>query len=328
MRHKEALQAFVDRIDQLDELRCGLVKLVNELVHQLGVSEVRVEDRTKKPGSFMAKVVERGQEYQPDPLEAMKDKVGIRVEFLHLADVNRLVALFYRGVEGIEEARIEVVEPEHGVDGLGYNGVHIDVRPSHPPDGLELEYAVAELQVRSMGQGLWATASHDIDYKPLFELKDGQKRKIRRLSVLTELFDEEVADVTNEILTDDRYPHARLLEALRYARATLGRPSTAHPQLTNRVVLDLLGDAFDPVEIASEIGPWVEEHRDTLRDTIQRYEGTSRQFYADRPEGLLAFYLLDRHAFDLAASLDNAGRDRIVVEALAEAWGTELPAYG
>lgn len=146
--------------------------------------------------------------------------------------------------------------------------------------------------------------------------------------MLTELFDEEVADVTNEILTDDRYPHARLLESLRYARATLGRPSTAHPQLTNRVVLDLLGSAFDPVVIASKIGPWVEDNSDTLRDTIHRYEGTSRQFYADRPEGLLAFYLLDCHVFDLAAALDTAGSDRTVVEALAEAWGCELPSYG
>lgn len=328
MRHEEALQAFVDRKEQLDELCLSLVDVVQDIVHQLGVSEVRVEHRTKKPGSFMAKVVDKGQEYQPDPLEAMKDKVGIRVEFLHLADVRRLVALFEEGVEGIEEAKIEAIVPVHGVDGLGYNGVHIDMRPSHLPDGLEPEYAVAELQVRSMGQGLWATASHDIDYKPLFELETDQKRRIRRLSVLTELFDEEVADVTNEILTDDRYPHARLLEALRYARATLGRPSTAHPQLTNRVVLDLLGSAFDPVVIAREIGPWVEDNSDTLRDTIQRYEGTSRQFYADRPEGLLAFYLLDRHAFDLAAALDTAGSDRTVVEALAEAWGCELPTYG
>lgn len=328
MRHEEVLQAFLSRRNQLDELRHGLVDVVKQLVHQLGVSEVRVEHRTKKPGSFMAKVVDKGQEYQPDPLAAMKDKVGIRVEFLHIADVWGLVTLFEQGVDGIEEAEIEVVAPEHGVDGLGYEGVHIDLRPSHPPDGLEPEYAVAELQVRSMGQGLWATASHDIDYKPLFELEPEQKRRIRRLSVLTELFDQEVAHVTNEILTDDRYPHARLLEALRYARATLGRPGTGHPQLTKRVVLDLLGDAFDPVEIAGEIGPWVEENSDTLLDTIQRYEGTSRQFYADRPEGLLAFYLLDRRAFDLAASLDDAGRDRAVVEALAEAWGSELPTYG
>lgn len=328
MRHEEALQAFVDRKQLFDELCLGLVDLIQELVHQLGVSEVRVEHRIKKAGSFMAKVVDRGEEYQPDPLRAMKDKVGIRIEFLHLADVWRLVELFEHGVEGIEDAAIQIIVPEHGVDGLGYKGVHIDLRPSHPPAGLEPEYAVAELQVRSMGQGLWATASHDIDYKPLFELEDEQKRRVRRLSVLTELFDEEVADVTNEILGDDRYPYARLLEVLRYARATLGRPSTAHPQLTKRVVLDLLGDTFDPVELSNEIGPWANEQTDAILETIRRYEGTSRQFYADRPEGLLAFYLLDRRAYDLAASLDNAGRDRTVVESLAEAWGVELPTYG
>lgn len=326
MELSEALDLFIRIRPGLEKLERGVAGAMKETLRQQRIGAAQVTSRVKTPGSFAAKVYARGAEYQPDPVARMRDKVGVRLEVLHLGDLPTICEAVRTSLGEIEILNEEEKHAELGVTGLGYQGTHFDLLPHALLDGIDAEYAVVELQVRTMAQGVWAQANHEIDYKSPIVLDDHLKRRMVRMTALMEMFDEEVRDVRTKVITDGRYPLARLLTVIDGIRARHGRAATGQPDLTREMVQVLLGDNIDPVRVATEIEEWADEQEPRLAAIFEAYSETGRQVFVDRPEGLLAFFLIDRRKFDVTENWWQSGaHEFVILEGLALAWGDPIP---
>ena len=111
---------------------------------------------------------------------------------------------------------------------LHYPGVHaqVTVPGAQTADGKPIE---AELQLRTKSQDLWAVVSHKLDYKGAITPAKQTRRRILRLSVLAEMFDQEVGIAMNELAADPAYVNARYLQVAEaeYLRF-VGEPGNEH----------------------------------------------------------------------------------------------------
>lgn len=321
---EEAQSQFLRIRPALEEICSDLVLESTNMVRDARIVDAEVSGRVKTGGSFSAKVVLKGKDYQPDPLARMTDKVGLRVEVLHLDDIESIRLRVCDGLLG-DVLKEEDKRASLGTRKIGYQGVHFDLRP-RLPESVPAEWGVIELQVRTMAQGVWARADHEIAYKAPIEVPKELQRRLTKMTVFMETFDEEVRRVRNEVMTTEGYPEARLLNELAGQRARLGRsPERSSPALTYRIVTQLLGDDISPVEVAHDLDDWVERNEDQLKNVLARYEGIGRQFYVDRPEGLLAFFLISRDKYELADRWRAAGHEDKLLNDLFVAWGEALP---
>jgi len=322
----EAISAFEELEPHLLELERKLKADLSALVDDLGLVEAKVKSRVKKVHSFAAKLYARGERYQPDPLARMRDKVGFRVEVLLPEDRDRLITALLGGAL----PQLEQVTPDDKGDGLdvttfGYNGVNIDCLPSgYIDDMVNPEHTWCEIQVRTQAAGTWAVLSHMLYYKPILQLDEKQGRRLFRLAALVEMFDEEAQRLRDEVMADDRYPVAALIAGLTRARTRMHRTPSQQPELTEQIVSELIGD-LDVAHLAEQLETWTEDHREELLEVIDRYDDSGRMFLVDRPEGLLAFMLLEEYLFSTWENWQERGHDERVLEDLAEAWGVHLP---
>ena len=177
-----------------------------------------------------------------------------------------------------------------------------------------------------MAQGMWAMANHEIGYKSPIDVPDELRRRLTKMTVFMETFDEEVKRIRDEVMDDDAYPLARLLSELDAQRARIGRPPCrSSTNLTRRMVERLLGEK-DPVTAAENLRSWMDRNEEYVAEVISRYDGAGRQFYVDRPEGLLAFFLISTDKYGLADRWRESGDDPKVLEDLFIAWGAIVPA--
>lgn len=70
---------------------------------------------------------------------------------------------------------------------------------------------------------------------------------------------------------------------------------------------------------------WVSKHEDKIKSVIEDYANTDRQFFVDRPEGLLAFFLIDSKKYELVDGWFQNGADEKLLEDLFSAWKVTFP---
>ena len=327
MEFSDAIEAYEQLEPRLRLLKQQLKTDLEGLVFDLGLVEAKVKGRVKTAHSFAAKLYEKGEKYQPDPLARMRDKVGLRVEVLLPQDRDALVMALERGdLPGLEHVDSDDKGEGLAVTTFGYNGVNIDCLPSgYIDETVPAEHAWCEIQVRTQAAGTWSVLSHMLYYKPILQLGPEQSRRLFRLAAIVEMFDEEAQRLRDEVMADARYPVAALIAALVRERTRLRREPSQQPELTERLVTELLGPQ-DASAVAAQLSEWVIDNRDKLLEVLGRYEGSGRMFLVDRPEGLLAFHLLDENLFSTWENWRDHGHDERVIEDFAEAWGAHLPA--
>lgn len=151
-----------------------------------------------------------------------------------------------------------------------------------------------EVQVRTAASDAWYVVDHRLQYKGMVELTSDLKRKLNRLIVLTELFDEEVDAVIKQQATLPEYAAARLYESLVKLSESLsdGYVRTTRPE----GLLELILMAYTELEIGSvgpELDTFAESHRDELAEIITQHHHGSANFLEERdwiyyePEALL-----------------------------------------
>lgn len=177
------------------ELTTQISHLLNEgSVVRLGLP---IESRVKTLDSLVQKVHRNGLNIPV--VSDVNDLVGVRLVLLFLRDVPI-------ACQRIEKA-LTILEKEDAASRLdptqfGYGSLHYIVR--FPKDWLKtpalrgMENLKAEIQIRTVSQHVWASASHLLQYKQETSVPEPLRRTIHRISALLEVVDLEFERVLAE----------------------------------------------------------------------------------------------------------------------------------
>ncbi|TQL45046.1 ppGpp synthetase/RelA/SpoT-type nucleotidyltransferase [Homoserinimonas aerilata] len=151
-----------------------------------------------------------------------------------------------------------------------------------------------EVQVRTAVSDAWYVVDHRLQYKGIVELPSDLQRKLNRLIVLAELFDEEVEAVIARQIGLPEYAVARLYDGLVRISETLvdGQTRASRPE----GLLELILSSYAEEEMESletTVNAFVAEHGEALRAVIQRHIYGAHSFVESRdwiyyePEAIL-----------------------------------------
>ncbi len=171
-----------------------LDRLWRDIKDQLDDTEIRatIKFRVKHFRSWYTKVLAR-VDHESESIR-ITDVLGIRVVCPFLQDMTRVTTLLQRHYE-VEE--IDHKGSDFSYQYFGYQSIHLLIRlPSS--EGLENEYPVCEIQVRTILQEAWAEVEHELVYKSDFTpLDEPLKRKLAALNAnltLSDIMFQEIRD--------------------------------------------------------------------------------------------------------------------------------------
>lgn len=330
MTPDEARQRFIDEHQTFKDAAVALREYLDNLCRTLRVPAA-VEAREKGIGSFVKKIY---LNKYTRPWEEITDKVGGRIIVGTLQDVQKLRDALVEGDAAAELEARDIVDKseEADEDKLHYPGVHaqITVPGVQTADGQPIE---AELQLRTKGQDLWAVVSHKLDYKGAITPAKQTRRRILRLSVLPEMFDQEVGTAMNELAADPAYVNARYLQLAEaeYLRF-VGDPGNDLLSLeVIETILPAMADGQDSDGYAQDLGDFVNHHLDKLQDIYARYgnftEWAQEPSYwlFSQPESTIVFHLIDTRPVALANTVRGTELHTVIARLYA-AWGRAMPA--
>ncbi|MCX5709973.1 MAG: RelA/SpoT domain-containing protein [Candidatus Omnitrophica bacterium] len=189
---------YQDKKILYDKFRFEIVKQLNELLAQPGVmTVVPIESRLKELASIRDKCERLN--ITPQKLGEITDLVGLRVVLISNKDSVKVCDIIERNFDVLEK---EDTRQRLADNQFGYGSIHYLVRP--PKDWLNLPTLrglnglIAEVQVRTASQHIWATVSHNLQYKKINDVPVPLRRSINRVAALLELVDLEFDRVLTE----------------------------------------------------------------------------------------------------------------------------------
>ena len=244
--------------------------------------------RTKEPHSLIKKLLKGRHTY-----DSLPDKLGVRCIVRYFSEIERVIAISKEEFTCSDPDRKQI---ELAEDRVGYSSTHIDVRLK-PGDSEEVNYPPelyrAELQIRTLGQHLWAEMSHDAVYKndeTLAVLPSGLKRRVNLMAGLIEVADGEF-DRINEVVALS--PQAQIYKVLEqhYYKLASRRPD---PELSLQVIgllIPLYGP--DARDISQKIDSFFVAHELTLRHVYAQAEEWKASAFLYQPEALMIYERLE-----------------------------------
>ena len=213
---------------------------------------------------------------------------------------------------------------------LFYPGIHVQVEVpgASTSEGDKIQ---CEIQIRTKAQDLWSVPSHELVYKGLIEPSRQTKRRVLRLSVLTEMFDEEVGMAMREIAADQGYELTLLLRAAEALYLSfVAEPGEDELSLeVLRIVSAALPDAERP-SYPARLKTFVESNRGKLAEVFATY-GVYSEFASQyaywlftQPESLIVFERVSATPEALAEAVE-ATEIKEIVKHLYAAWGVSMP---
>lgn len=186
-------------------------------------------------------------------------------------------------------------------DRFGYAGHHFRLRlkqveASELP--VEAKNLVAEIQVHTLGQSLWATVNHDLSYKSAQSLPIPILRSLNRLAALAEVIDEGVTRAHREIAQLNGSPAAyiRLLLEQHFFQFTA---RDYNRDLSTAVITPLLPLLGDLETAAARLADFVNRKREQFTHTFADYRDDDRHPLLSQPESILLFYLIEADEMSL-----------------------------
>jgi len=175
-----------------------LVKQLGELLSQANISiAFPIESRVKSWTS----ICEKCERYKitPQSLNEIEDFAGIRIILIFIRDLRKTCNI----VEGnFKVLKKEDVTKRLEENKFGYSSIHYILTP--PPGWFSLpslkntKSFKAEVQVRTVSQHIWATASHILQYKREKDVPIPLQRSINRVAALLETVDLEFERVLSD----------------------------------------------------------------------------------------------------------------------------------
>jgi GTP pyrophosphokinase len=185
----------------LESLRRELARQIDRLLADESVAlGFPVQSRVKQWSSIETKI-ERVQ--RVPALQDLQDLVGTRIILLFSRDAGRIAELIRRHFRVIREYDTGARQKtdQFGTQ-FGYASLHFIVKLK--PEWLTIPTLAglgdlqAEIQLRTMSQHLWATASERLQYKAAVDIPTELRRSINRVSALLETVDLEFARVLEQ----------------------------------------------------------------------------------------------------------------------------------
>lgn len=172
-----------------------------------------------------------------------------------------------------------------GATELGYTAKQIDVSRPDVSDSVGSSIKT-EIQVRTFAGDSWYIVDHRLTYKSLVSLPASLQRKVKRLTVLGEMFDDEVAAVLAARADLEEYAVARVYETLstEMDRIVDGMAKTSRPD----GLFETCIAAYEEEEVGVMDGilvGFVEDYRDALVRVIRNHQFDSPGF-VDRKDWL------------------------------------------
>jgi ppGpp synthetase/RelA/SpoT-type nucleotidyltranferase len=327
MDHREqARQRYVAEFSRFKQAAERMELLLRDLCRDAGSSSALVEVRAKEIGSFVKKL----RKYDKDSWTQTTDKVGARIAVETLAEVRRLRGLFEQDQPPAEYLYTIDKSGEASARALFYPGVHIQVvvPEIETSDGERIE---CEIQLRTQAQNVWAALEHKLIYKGAVTASRETERRVERLSVLIEMFDEEVERAMAELASDPRFELAVLLRRAEAMYLTF--VSEPGEDELSFEVLDILNTSIPPEEhndYTDQLRTFVELNREKLSEeyrTYGIYSAFAEEFgywLFSQPESLVVFERIENRPMALARAIHGTEIEE-VVRRLSSAWGKPIP---
>lgn len=317
---------YISEFPSLEAAASVLEERIKVLLKAEGVADGHVKVRAKEIASFVKKL----RKYGENCWDLTTDKVGAQIVVHTLAEVRKLRARLEAGVDGMAylettDKSIYTGDPRE----LRYTGVHVQVRLAGETlsDGSPIE---CEIQLRTQAQDDWAYLEHKLVYKPAIAPSTAIARKVARLSVLVEMFDEEVDTVLSELAGDPRYVSALLLQqAERWFLTFVSEPGEIGLSLE---VLDQIRESIGEQELpayADGLARFVDERRGQIADALRDYGASSpyagefNYFLFTQPEALIIWERVQNRPLALARAIQGTELEP-AARVLAEVWGHPL----
>ncbi len=245
--------------------------------------------RAKETHSLVKKLLAGKHTY-----DSLSDKAGARCIVRYRSELALVLSL---AADFFECSAAENKAVELGADRIGYSGIHVQVKLRQCDPQVE-KYSpsdfCAELQIRTLGQHLWAEMSHDSFYKnddTLRVLSIDLKRRAHLMAGLIEVADQEFDRLNQEILLN---PEAQLYKSLErlYYKLTVKRPDPALSLEVIRLLLPLYGPEEIP-QVAERLDRFFEVHKDVLQHVYHEAQEWSASPFLFQPEVVMIFERLE-----------------------------------
>ena len=240
---RQSVAAIYDASEQALKDACADYKrAVVEIVGPVA-GEHYVTTRVKTRRSLIRKLAKNGAGSLRGWSE-ITDKVGVRV----ICSTKRERKAAARALELHSWASCRREDKKAGTQKLEYTGIHVTVHGGEHLDSLGGPI-LCEIQVRTRAQDAWSVVSHKLTYKGFIKLPRGARRVVWRLSVLAEMFDDDIQRMFKKRESMPAFEMARALEYLdeRYGQV-LGEPGAGPGDLD---IISVLWEAYTPEERAS-----------------------------------------------------------------------------
>jgi ppGpp synthetase/RelA/SpoT-type nucleotidyltranferase len=328
--YDDARQRYVAEFSAFSAAAGSISDCLEQVARLAGV-HAAIDAREKTVSSFIKKLHVKGASYS-DPWRDVTDKLGARVIVETLGDLAKVRAIFEDVARcPVHVLRIEDKSEEADEAILFYPGVHIQVEVPGvtTSDGESIE---CEIQLRTKAQDLWSVPSHKLIYKPVLDPESETKRRILRLSVLVEIFDEEVERAMTEVASMPGYAEARLLAAAESHYFTfVGEPGE------HELSLEVLGHLSVVIrdrkieDYPAALDEFVATHREKLALAYEQFgpysDSASEGAYwlVSQPESIIVWHLIETAPMHLASII--SGTDLVeTVRQLYAIWGSAFPA--
>jgi len=195
---KTTLEQYRILSANLERLRSQVLAQLNELVEKSDITlGFPIESRTKTWESISEKG--RRKKLNDDALLAIPDLVGFRIILLFQRDIEAVISQLEAAFTGLQK---ENAGARLGEAQFGYASIHLLCEIPNEwnkiPTFKGLNGIKFEIQVRSLAQHIWASASHKLQYKNEVNVPSQVKRSLHRVSAILELIDLELDRVLVE----------------------------------------------------------------------------------------------------------------------------------
>jgi putative GTP pyrophosphokinase len=252
MTENELAAAFESRKPALKALGSWIVDVVKaDLTRELGdpkkadlFFQIPPKARVKETDSFLEKALIRKR--KDDPLKEITDQVGVRFVVLLLENIDRIGAIIKAGSWAWSHDRDHEAERLAKPDYFAYQSDHYVITTTEEGewDGVKIPIGLScEVQIRTILQHAYAEMAHASDYKPSIQLREEDRKRVKRSLAKGCALIETTDDVFKEITT-------RLREYSKSVDALLAKSAEIYNRLTGLSVPyetplgSLIGDTY------------------------------------------------------------------------------------
>jgi ppGpp synthetase/RelA/SpoT-type nucleotidyltranferase len=285
MTTSDVSQRYFDELPHLKRALQACEQRVSIAAREIDPAVV-VSGRVKSHRSVLGKIYRKGR---PRTWESLGDLVALKA----VLPTERGVNEFTKWVSSQSAWHPVLDNKTSAPNELAYQAKQFDLYWDELLDSAGVPIKV-ELQVRTAAADAWYVVDHRLRYKGTVALPSDLERKLYRLIVLTELFDQEVEAVIAQQASLPEYGVARLYEQLTRTveRLTDGRAKSSRPEALLELLLKAYAEDELPL-IQEEMTAFIEVHEARLKGILDAHSYASNDFVEERdwmyyePEALL-----------------------------------------